>query len=214
VDDGADLAAGDFSWWATMVRGALRGEGGSEVPCGSCTACCTSSQFIHIGPDETDTLARIPPELLFPAPRLPAGHVVLGYDQHGRCPMFVDQRCSVYEHRPRACRAYDCRVFPATGLAPDADDETKAAVGRQARRWRFSFPTEADRRQYAAVRAAATFLQRNAALLPHGSIPTNPTQLAVLAIELAEVFLGREAGGDPDMEEVRVELTRRRPTSP
>jgi hypothetical protein len=28
-------------------------------------------------------LARIPAELLFPAPRLPPGHVVLGYDERG-----------------------------------------------------------------------------------------------------------------------------------
>ena len=31
-----------------------------QVPCGACTACCTSSQFVHIEPDETETLARGP----------------------------------------------------------------------------------------------------------------------------------------------------------
>ena len=34
----------------------------------TCTACCTSSQFVHIEPDETDTLAHIPAALRFPAP--------------------------------------------------------------------------------------------------------------------------------------------------
>ncbi len=77
------------------LQGAIRGERGSEVPCGSCTACCTSSQFVHIGPDETDTLARIPAALLFPAPRQPPGHVLLGYDERGHCPMLVDGRCSI-----------------------------------------------------------------------------------------------------------------------
>ncbi|MFI5042361.1 MAG: YkgJ family cysteine cluster protein, partial [Acidimicrobiales bacterium] len=102
-----DLAAGDFSSWVAEIRVALRGERGSEVPCGGCTACCTSSQFVHIAPDETDTLSHIPAELLFRAPLLPPGHVVLGYDERGRCPMLVDARCSIYEHRPRTCRTYD-----------------------------------------------------------------------------------------------------------
>ena len=38
----------------------------SDVPCNGCTACCRSSQFVHVGPDEADTLAHIPAELLFP----------------------------------------------------------------------------------------------------------------------------------------------------
>jgi len=71
---------------------------------------------VHIGPDEHETLARIPAALRFPAPGSPHGHVVLGYDEHGRCPMLVDGGCSIYEHRPRTCRTYDCRIFPATGV--------------------------------------------------------------------------------------------------
>lgn len=110
-DEGA-LRAGSFSVWLKGMGRALRGEAASEVPCDGCTACCRSSQFVHIEPDETDTLARIPEELLFPASRLPAGNKLMGYDEHGRCPMLVDDRCSIYEHRPRACRTYDCRVFP------------------------------------------------------------------------------------------------------
>ena len=63
------------------MQRALRGEASSDVACGYCTACCTSSQFVHIGPEEASTLAHIPSELLFAAPRLPKGHLVLGYDQ-------------------------------------------------------------------------------------------------------------------------------------
>lgn len=130
------------------MQGAIRGEHGSEVPCGGCTACCTASQFVHIEPDETDTLARIPAELLFPAPRLPRGHVVLGYDERGHCPMLIDDQCSIYEHRPRTCRTYDCRIFPAAGL--DLDDNDQALITRQARRWRFDHPTPADRARHDA----------------------------------------------------------------
>src|SRR5204862_263741 len=83
-----------------------------------------------------DTLAHIPPALLFPAPRMPAGHVLLGYDENGCCPMLVDGGCSIYDHRPRTCRTYDCRVFPAAGI-DISDDGDKGPIAHQARRWRF-----------------------------------------------------------------------------
>ena len=121
------LAAGDFSSWMIEIQGAIRGEHGSDVPCDGCTACCTSSQFIHVGPDESDTLAHIPADLLFPAPGRPPGHVVLGYDERGHCPMLIDDKCSIYEHRPRTCRTYDCRIFPAAGLEIDDADKTQIA---------------------------------------------------------------------------------------
>src|SRR5487761_2058332 len=111
--------AGRFSLWLDTFLGALRSGETSDVPCGSCTACCTSSQFVHISPDEVETLASIPTELLFPAPRLPRGHVLMGYDEHGHCPMLVAGKCSIYEQRPRTCRSYDCRVFAASVLLFD-----------------------------------------------------------------------------------------------
>ena len=135
--EGQVLSAGNFSSWLSRIQLALGGERGSDVPCGSCAACCTASQFIHVGPDETDARAHIPSELLFPAPGLPNGHALLGYDEHGRCPMLVDDQCSIYEHRPRTCRTYDCRVFPAAGL--EVDDDKPLIAGR-ARRWRFGYP--------------------------------------------------------------------------
>ena len=208
-----DLAAGDFSSWIAQIQGALRGERGSDVPCGGCTACCTASQFIHIGPDEIDTLSHIPGELLFPAPRLPHGHLLLGYDERGHCPMLIDNQCSVYEHRPRTCRTYDCRIFPAAGI--EIDDEDKVLIARQARRWLFSFPAQLDAAQHEAVRAAATFVRDHGDLLPDGAAPANSTQLAVLAVELHEAFLGHdeETGEprfvDPGVDTVRVELMRR-----
>ncbi len=51
------------------------------MPSGDCTACCTSSQFVHVEPGEEDTLAHVPKELLSPAPGLPGGHVLMGYDE-------------------------------------------------------------------------------------------------------------------------------------
>jgi hypothetical protein len=81
-----DLPAGRFSSWLHRIRSAHLKETGIDMPCGECNACCRSSYFIHIKPEETKTLARIPKKLLFPAPGLAKGNVLLGYDEHGRCP--------------------------------------------------------------------------------------------------------------------------------
>lgn len=156
MSDGAPVDAGRFSTWLDGIREVLRDGSTSDVPCGGCTACCTSSQFVHIGPDEHETLARIPRELRFAAPRLPAGHVLMGYDDRGHCPMLVDGACSIYEHRPRACRTYDCRVFAASGL--ELEGPEKSAINERVRRWRFRVPEQTDRDRLRAVRSAAALL--------------------------------------------------------
>jgi uncharacterized protein len=176
-----DLPAGVFSSWLDGFRAALEA-GDADVPCAGCTACCASSQFVHVAPDETDTLAHIPAELRFPAPGMPEGHVVLGYDEHGRCPMLGDAGCTIYEHRPRACRAYDCRVFAATGVEVDAD---KVLLRQRVRRWRFDHPSAADRRLHDAVRAAARQLVDDPAAFPAGATRRRPAEIAVRAIEVA-----------------------------
>ena len=205
--DARDLAAGDFSAWLADARRAIRGTGDSAVPCGTCTACCTSSQFVHIAPDETATLARIPPALLFPAPGRPRGHVLLGYDERGRCPMLVGERCSIYEDRPRTCRRYDCRVFPAAGVA--VDDGAQVAIGRQAERWRFDVSTPGARGSHEAVRAAAAYLRAHGELLAEAGVPANATQIAVLAIELHEIFLGGDGTlATPEPSALRAALQR------
>lgn len=183
---GQPLPAGDFSEWLGEVTAAISGERASKVPCGTCTACCMASQFIHIGPDEVDTLAHIRASLLFPAPRLPKGHVLLGYDQNGHCPMLVDNACSIYEHRPQTCRAYDCRIFAATGLEPA--EPAKALIAQQARRWEFSYPTPDDVSDQAAVQAAAAFIGEHPEQLPAEVVPHTATQHALLALERRDDF--------------------------
>ncbi len=187
--------AGEFVSWLTDVRAAIRGEAEAVVPCHGCTACCTSGQFVHIGSDETRTLARVPRELLFPAPGMPRGHFVLGYDEQGRCPMLVESRCSIYRDRPRACRTYDCRVFTAADVAVDDD---KPLLAERVRRWRFSFRDAAARTQLEALRAAARFLRTHHDVVPAPAAPRNATQLAVAAVEIHHLFLRRdEMSGEP-----------------
>jgi len=136
MDDARPLDAGELHHWLDELAVALRGEGDTDVPCGDCTACCEAFQFIHVAPDETDTLAHIPSPLLFPAPGAPAGYRVMGYDERGRCPMLRDDGCSIYAHRPRTCRTYDCRVFAATGVTPTGRGQD--AIAARAARWRFA----------------------------------------------------------------------------
>lgn len=182
---GDEQPAGRFTVWLGQIRSALDGDGESDVPCGTCTACCASAQFVTIAPDETAALAAIPRELLFPAPGLP-GHLLMGYDERGRCPMLTSAGCSVYAARPRTCRVYDCRVFPAAGVEPD-----KPLVREQARRWRFEHPTPDDDTAHAAVRAAARYVAEHPGVREDAT-PLPPTGQAVLAVRAAAAFLTRD----------------------
>ena len=196
-----DLPAGEFSSWLEQTRRAQTTETGVDVPCGTCTACCRSSYFIHVGPDEMQTLRRIPRALLVPAPGLPEGNVVMGYDQNGHCPMLVDDRCSIYEDRPRTCRRYDCRVFAAAGLDPD--DDGKVLVGQRVRRWRFDLATERDGDEHAAVNAAASYLRDHPECFADGAAPTSAFDVANIAVKVHDAFL---AGTTPEVATVRVAL--------
>jgi hypothetical protein len=175
VSGGVD--AGDFGAWLGDITSAIAGAGESSVPCGDCSACCSSSQFIHIEPDEAGAQARIPAELLFRAPGLPPGHVVLGYDELGRCPMLVDGRCSIYEDRPRACRVYDCRVFAATGVVPD--EAGKGAVAARVEAWRFSVSGPGDQARLDALRAAGGHVNGQPST---AGLPSTARAVAALAI--------------------------------
>ena len=209
ADTGDELPAGRFSSWLEGMQSALRGEAASDVACGTCTACCTSSQFIHVGPDEIDTLAHIPAELLSPAPGLPDGHLLLGYDQNGHCPMFRDGACSVYEHRPATCRTYDCRIFAATGV--DVPVEDMPLIAQQAGRWRFEPEPDGDSDRHAAVRNAASYLAHNRDSFDN-LVPANATRLAVLALKVHDTFLGTNGAGSVNPEHGAVEAAlRRRP---
>ena len=197
--------------WLRGAERAIAGEVEADVPCDGCTACCRSGQFVHVAPDEADTLAHIPAELLFPAPGLPRGHRLMGYDERGHCPMLVDDACSIYDHRPRTCRSYDCRVFTATGVGPGDD---KPAVAERVGRWTFGHPAALDRVEHEACRAAAAFLVAHAGDVSLGSAARNPVALAGLAIEVHHLFVGRdEATGcpvviAPDLAAVRSALDR------
>jgi hypothetical protein len=197
-----ELDAGSLSTWVAQVIAARASDTGVDVPCGSCTACCRSSYFVHVGPSEHDALRHIPATLLFPAPGLPDGHRVMGYDDRGHCPMLVEDRCSIYEHRPLACRSYDCRVFAAAGLSPD--DDGKGDVAAQVRRWRFDVEGE-DAALAAAIRAAGSYLSERPDCFPNGDPPSSTGVVALLALKVHGAFLGGD--GEPDHDAVREALS-------
>ncbi|HEY1737326.1 MAG TPA: YkgJ family cysteine cluster protein [Acidimicrobiia bacterium] len=200
------LEAGDFGEWAVTLRRALRGDASSDVPCDGCTACCTASQFVPVDPDESDALAHIPGDMLFPAPGMPPDHLLMGYDAHGACPMFVDGGCSIYEHRPRACRVYDCRIFAATGV--DVADDGKPEVAARVQRWRFSYATPGDEALERSMHRAAAFLDEHPECAGDGATTgLNASNRAAAAVAIASRFAN---DATPSVNELRAELQARR----
>jgi uncharacterized protein len=186
-----------FLPWLRTTESLAATRGEAKVPCGTCVGCCTSSYFIHIEPDEKAALAAIPKELLFKAPGLPKGHQLMGFDDKGHCPMFLQGKCTIYASRPRTCRQYDCRIFAATDLAPDAD---KPRIAEQVSQWRFAEPSPANRAAtettLRALRTAAQFIVLHGEALPAHLRPVNATQQALLALKVYPVFLKVDAAGD------------------
>ena len=183
IEDTERKPAGRFSVWLTKNQQSSD----ADVPCASCNACCRSGYFIHITPHDTDAQKHIPAALLFPAPGLAPGHMIMGYNEQGACPMLIEDRCSIYEHRPQTCRDYDCRIFAATNIA--AGDSAKAEVNEQAARWQFEYAQETDHLKQAAVSAAINFLAEHHDLFEADLLPTNPTQIALLALNIHHLFV-------------------------
>ena len=179
MSDRPEIPAGEFSAWLDATLPALASGGASDVPCGECNACCRSAMFVHIGPGETSTLAQVPHDLRFPAPGLPDGHVLLGHDEQGRCPMLAGDECSIYAHRPRTCRAFDCRVYAAAGVVPE-----QPAIAERVARWVFHYATPSARERHEAVLAAARLLRERAANATGEAGRMAPTEIALRALQL------------------------------
>jgi hypothetical protein len=112
--------------------------------------------------------------------------------------MLHSGKCSIYRDRPQTCLDYDCRIFAAAGI--DAGGVDKAVINRRVRQWRFSYPSETDKRVHAAVLAAAEFIQKKRACFGAGRVPTAPTGIAVLAIKAHAVFLAAGFEAQSDLE--------------
>jgi Fe-S-cluster containining protein len=190
-----NIPAGDFSSWLNQTLKALAEGSETEVACGDCIGCCSSSYFIHIKPTDTQALAHIDKGILVAAPGLPKGNLLMGYDKNGHCPMLADGKCSIYACRAQTCRTYDCRVFTAAGITAGGKDKT--VINQRVKQWQFSYPTEHEREQHMAVQTTASFIRQHANSFPGGRIPTDPSQLAILALKVHRIFLDKKTASAP-----------------
>jgi len=181
------IEAGEFSLWVEQFLLTMKAQSSGDVPCGQCVGCCTSSKFIHLKPTDTAALKVIPQQLLFSAPGLPEGHFVLGYDEKGHCPMFVNGGCSIYEQRPETCRQYDCRVLSATGAPTTGESDV---IANRIAAWEFQYSSQASIAAKEAIELAADFLQSHRASFPEGYLPPLTPQLSALAIRIHSEFVG------------------------
>ena len=94
------------AWW--------RGDAG-PVPCGGCSACC---YYDGIPVDKKSDRRRLPYLL---TERDADGGLVLQRRADGACAHLGARGCTVYQHRPSACRSFDCRAFGAMGLVEHCD---------------------------------------------------------------------------------------------
>ena len=189
------IDAGDFGAWLLATHAALRGSGGSAVPCGDCTGCCTSGYSIEVRPGDAAALRCIPASALSGSITRAAGHWTVRPDGHGVCPMLDCGRCSIYAERPQTCRDYDCRVFAAAGI--EAGGADKSVINERVRQWRFRFSREQDVLVHDAIRAAAHFIREGRAYFPAGSVPRTPLGIAALAVRVYPVFLPPGPPADP-----------------
>jgi len=126
----------------------------------------------------------------------------------GVCQMLNAGKCTIYADRPQTCLDYDCRIFTAAGL--EAGGADKSVINRRVRQWRFSYPSDADRRAHDAVLAASHFIQHKRTSFPANRAPTASTGIAVLAIKAYVVFFeaGFEGRSDAEIAAAIVDASR------
>lgn len=180
------VAAGPFSDWLRRMRRSLQGNEGMDVPCGDCVGCCVSGYSVQLRPEDDRARAQIPAELLVSPPGFPPGHLTVQPKPDGLCPMLHAGRCTIYHVRPQTCLDYDCRIFAAAGI-----EAGKPIIDQRVHEWRFSYPSETDRLEHEAVRAAATFIREHRDSF-NVRVPTAPMGIAVFAIKAYAVFLDPE----------------------
>ncbi len=204
TDQQPTIAAGVFGAWLEQMRASLRGECGTDVPCGDCVGCCVSGYPVVLRAEDEGAIAVIPLEHIAHAVD---GRTLMLALPDGTCPMLKDRKCSIYATRPQTCRDYDCRVFAAAGI--DAGGDERAVINQRVRAWRFGYASDEDIRAHDAVRAAATFIKEKGSCFP-GRPPTSPTGIAVLAIKSYQVFLNEEArmASDEEIAKAIIEASR------
>jgi Fe-S-cluster containining protein len=193
MNPGTRRPAGHFAAWVESMKRVLRNEAEADVPCDGCTGCCISSYAIALRPSDAVALAQVPARHL----RLPidGGLAFMGYRDDGTCPMLEGNSCTIYRDRPRTCRDYDCRIYAATGLAPDGD---RPVIQSRVAEWQFEYCSHDERGQHQAMVRAARFIQDHAALFPAALKAHVASAAAVLAFKAWEEFTQEKGDGSSD----------------
>lgn len=120
----------EFDVKPVMIASVRADEPDSDVPCGTCTRCC-EMLAPYLTPEEISSglyplsFTNPTPEQQRMAPRVDAV-ITLFRRPTGGCGMFVDGRCTIYDHRPQACRQFDCRK----GHHPSLVDHAREKFGK------------------------------------------------------------------------------------
>lgn len=95
----------------------------SKVPCNGCVACCYYDK-VDIDPskEKPDDLRHLD------TTANDDGSLRLRKRADGACIHLGDTGCTVYEHRPRVCRAYDCRLGSLVGVREPYENDHVAPV--------------------------------------------------------------------------------------
>jgi len=189
------VAAGSFAIWLNQIQQALRGQGGTDVPCGECVGCCVSSYYIPLRAADEPVAAQVPEAMLHVTGPAEAPQQWMAYGADGHCPMLRNRQCTVYAQRPQTCRDYDCRIFAAAGIA--AGDAVRHVINERVAAWQFSYDSPAEQNAHQAVTAAAAFIAAHQHDIDGIRFPGGPTGIAVLALKVYGVFLD-EALRDAD----------------
>ena len=100
-----------------------------NVPCGSCTTCC-EKLAPHLSVSEIQSglypLSLVNPDSSHLRENPNTGPIVTLYrKKDGGCGMFIDNKCSIYDIRPIACRQFDCRKGHYPGIPDLTSKEVK-----------------------------------------------------------------------------------------
>ncbi|MFH1035793.1 MAG: YkgJ family cysteine cluster protein [Pseudomonadota bacterium] len=113
----ADKFAASYTMWGThdsLHARALARLGGDQKPAAVCLRCrpaqCCRQLEVPLTPEELASgYYRL-------APGRRRGPALLRRNPDGACTYLVDELCSIYPHRPVACRDYDCCRDSRTGV--------------------------------------------------------------------------------------------------
>ena len=179
--------AGEFGAWRSAMAASLRGNAGTDVPCGDCVGCCSSSWPVALRAEDDNLREAIPAEFLLNVPNAPPGVRYLGYRADGTCPLLTHHRCTVYARRPQTCRDFDCRLFAAAGI--DSAGPGKPLIDQRIKAWRFRYAHADDERTHHAMRATAAFLVAAIEHMPSLRLPRSAVAIAGIAFKAHAVFL-------------------------